>query len=138
MSKNEVIYEISGQFLTYFQNWFLLSNLEFECLHAQIRCTRIFIKILFRDKKWQWLQYFNSHQCQHIFAVARWNHPYALHQFKYHSWSVNLSVYCKHLDKAYYLVSIQGSSNIKNFISFWRGGAKNYGLFLIFYMAPLK
>ena len=32
------------------RNWFLLSNLEFECLHARIRCTRIFIRFLFRDK----------------------------------------------------------------------------------------
>ena len=76
MSENQVIYEISRQSLTYLQNWFFLSNLEFKCLHAQIRCTRIFIKILFQDKKWQRLQYCNFHQYQHIFAVAGWNHPY--------------------------------------------------------------
>ena len=35
-----------------------------------------FIKFLFQDKKWQRLQYCNFHQYQHIFAVARWNHPY--------------------------------------------------------------
>ena len=50
MSKNQVIYEISGQFLTYLQNWFLLSNLEFECFHPRVRCTRIFLKFLFQDK----------------------------------------------------------------------------------------
>ena len=50
MSKNQVIYEILGQFLTYLQNWFLLSNLEFECLHAQIGCRRIFIKFFSRIK----------------------------------------------------------------------------------------
>ena len=58
------------------QNWNLLSNLEFECFHAQIRWTRNFIRFLFADKKWQRLQYFNFHQYQHIFAVARWNHLY--------------------------------------------------------------
>ena len=77
MSRNLVNYLILGQFLTYLQNWFLLSNLISECLHTLIRCTKIFIKFLFQDKKWTRLQYCNFLQYQHIFAVARWNHPYA-------------------------------------------------------------
>ena len=59
-------YLIFGQFLTYLQNRFLLSNLEFECLYAQIENTRIFIKFLFQDKKWQQLQYCNFHQYQQM------------------------------------------------------------------------
>ena len=62
--------------MTYLKNWFLLSKLEVECLLARIRCTIIFIKFLFQDKKWQRLQYCYFHQYQQIFAVARWNHPY--------------------------------------------------------------
>ena len=58
------------------QNWFLLWILKFGCLLTRIRCTRILIKFLFQDKKWQRLQYCNFYQYQHIFAVARWNHPY--------------------------------------------------------------
>ena len=76
LSRNLINYLIFGQFLTYLQNWFLLSNLISECLHTQIRCTKFFNKFLFQDKKWQRLQYCNFHQFQHIFAVARWNHPY--------------------------------------------------------------
>ena len=34
-------------FLTYLQNWFMLSKLISECLHIRIRCTKIFIKFLF-------------------------------------------------------------------------------------------
>ena len=64
------------------QNWFLLSNLISECLHTQIRCTNIFIQFLFEDKKWQWLQYCNFHQYQHIF---RWNHPYAGEEVGWHT-----------------------------------------------------
>ena len=41
-----------------------------------MRCTRIFIKFVFQDKKLQGLQYWNFHQYQHILAVAGWNHPY--------------------------------------------------------------
>ena len=84
MSWNQVIYEISGQYFTYLRNWFLLLNLISECLHNQIRCTRIFIKFLFQDKKWQRLQYCNFHQYQHIFAVAKWNHPYAIFFFLFY------------------------------------------------------
>ena len=87
LSKNQVIYEISGQFLTYLRNWFLLSNLISECLHTQIRCTKIFIKFLFQDKKWMRLQYCNFHQYQHIFAVARWNHPYGDQEWRTNLWS---------------------------------------------------
>ena len=78
LSGNQVIYQIFRQSLTYLQNWFLLSNLISECLHTLLISTKFFIKFLLLDKKWQWLQYCNFHQCQHIFAVARWNHPYAV------------------------------------------------------------
>ena len=76
MSGNLVNYLIFRQFLTFLQNWFWLSNLISECLHTLLISTKIFIKFLLLDKKWQRLQYCNFHQCQHIFAVARWNHPY--------------------------------------------------------------
>ena len=57
------------------------SNFKFEsknqfCLHTLLISTKMFIKFLLLDKKWQRLQYCNFHQCQHIFAVARCNHPY--------------------------------------------------------------
>ena len=58
------------------QNWFLLSKLIYECLHILLISTKIFIKFLLLGKKWHRLQYCNFNQCQHIFAVARWNHPY--------------------------------------------------------------
>ena len=76
LAKNQVIYEISGQFLTYLQNWFLLSNLISECLNTLIISTKNFIKFLLLEKRWQGLQYCNFHQYHHIFAVAGWNHPY--------------------------------------------------------------
>ena len=35
-----------------------------------------------QGKNWQRLQNCNFHQCQHIFAVAGWNHPYvSLHMY---------------------------------------------------------
>ena len=57
------------------QNRFFISNLISECLHTLKISTIIFINFILLDKKWQRLQYCNFHQCQHIFAVARWNHP---------------------------------------------------------------
>ena len=83
-------YLIFGQFLAYLQNCFLLSNLISESLHPQMISTTIFIKLLLLDKKWQGLQYCNFHQYQHIFAVARWNHPYDIKTYdimKSDTWS---------------------------------------------------
>ena len=69
-SKFESNYLIFGQFLTYLQNWFLLSNWISECLHTQIRCTRIFITFLFRDKNWQRLQYWNFQYCRWLGKIT--------------------------------------------------------------------
>ena len=52
MSRNLVNYLIFGQFLTYLQNWLWLPNLKSECLHTQIRCTRILIKFYSRIKNY--------------------------------------------------------------------------------------
>ena len=51
-------------------------NLKFECLHAQIICTRIFIKFLLHVKKWLWLQNQQKHTLQQKNVVAGKNLPY--------------------------------------------------------------
>ena len=38
-------------------NWFFLSNLISDCCNTQIICTKIVIKFLLQDKKWERLQY---------------------------------------------------------------------------------
>ena len=64
--------------LTYFQNRFLTLNLISECGNTQIICTKIFIKFLWQDSKWQRLQNQQKHILQQKNVVAGKNLPYVL------------------------------------------------------------
>ena len=58
-----------------FQN-LLLSNLIPECVNTQIICTKIFIKCLLQDKKWQRLENHQKYILQQKYVVAGKNLPY--------------------------------------------------------------
>ena len=55
--------------------WKIL-KIKSECLQNQAICTTNFGQFFLQGKNWQWLQNRNVHLCQHIFAVARLNHPF--------------------------------------------------------------
>ena len=61
----------------YWKKFCLRSNSKSEWLQSQIMNTKFFRKFVSQGKRWQRLQNRNFHQLQQIFAVARWNHPYA-------------------------------------------------------------
>ena len=66
-----------------------------NCLHSNLNC-QIWVltnpkKIFLQGKNWQRLKNCNFHQRQHIFAVARWNHPLCL---PYNRFLLNLSEIC--------------------------------------------
>ena len=67
---------IFGRFLNFLKNWFLLSNLKSECCNSQIICTKIFIKFLLQDKKWERLQNRQKYILQQKNVVAGKNMPY--------------------------------------------------------------
>ena len=54
-----LIYWIFGSFLTY-----LRSNLISQCVNTQIICTKIFIKFLLQDKKWERLHISKNTSCR--------------------------------------------------------------------------
>ena len=61
------------------KNLFLLSNLISECCNTQIICTKIFIKFLLQDKKWERLQNRQKYILQQKNVVAGKNLPYVVH-----------------------------------------------------------
>ena len=67
---------IFGRFLNFLKIWFLLSNLKSECVNSQIKCTKIFIKFLLQDKKWERLQNRQKYILQQKNVVAGKNLPY--------------------------------------------------------------
>ena len=77
-------------FWKYLPNWFVPSKLISECYNTQIICTKIFIKFLLQDKKWQRLrnQLKDILQQKNVVAGKNFSNVGCFDTISVHRWSL--------------------------------------------------